>query len=67
MKPTDKYVFIGVVSIYLSGIGTGIVIAGKSFWLWNSGFVLTIVVSLYALWLFKYKLKGWKITTIKEE
>ena len=67
MKQPDKYIILGVVSIYLSGIGLGILITGESFWLWISGFVLVIVASTYAMWLYKHKLKGWKINTVKEE
>ena len=67
MKQTDKYVLIGVISIYLSGLGAGILIVSESFWLWNSGFILAIVASTYAMWLYKHKLKGWEIITIKEE
>ena len=67
MKQTDKYVVLGFISIYLSGLGAGILITGGSFWLWISGFVLAVVASTYAMWLYKHKLKGWKIDTIKEE
>lgn len=67
MKSTHEYVVFGVISIYLSGFGAGILITGGSFWLWISGFVLAVVASTYAMWLYKHKLKGWKIDTIKEE
>ena len=67
MKQADKYVVLGVISIYLSGLGAGILIVGGSFWLWNSGFILAIVASTYAIWLYKHKLKGWNIVTVKEE
>ena len=67
MKSVHEYVVLGVISIYLSGLGAGILIASGSFWLWNSGFILAIVASTYAMWLYKHKLKGWKIITVKEE
>lgn len=67
MKKTDKYVVLGFISIYLSGFGTGILIMDGSFWLCNSGFVLAIVASTCAMWLYKHKLKGYKIITVKEE
>lgn len=48
----------------LSGIGLEILIAGESFWVCNSGFVLAIVASTYVMWLYKHKLKGYKIIIV---